>query len=171
MTSRVHILWESRMSIHNVLYAEEKQLKVSRRNQYSRLLQQRLAKTSTIVRQITAIDGVLSRIRKATLPSLIPVLTVQQIYCIVSVIGLKFKEVLRLGHSSVWCWKLGTSEGRSGILASFETRCWRRKEISWTDRVRNEVVLHRVKEDRNILHTVKRRKANWIGHSCVGTAF
>jgi hypothetical protein len=30
--------------------------------------------------------------------------------------------------------------------------------------VRNEEVLHRVKEDRNILHTIKRRKANWIGH-------
>jgi alpha-D-ribose 1-methylphosphonate 5-triphosphate synthase subunit PhnL len=42
--------------------------------------------------------------------------------------------------------------------------CWRRMEkISWTDRVRNEV-LHRVKEERNILHTIKRRKANWIGH-------
>jgi hypothetical protein len=30
--------------------------------------------------------------------------------------------------------------------------------------VRNEEVLHRVKEDRNIVHTIKRRKANWIGH-------
>jgi hypothetical protein len=30
--------------------------------------------------------------------------------------------------------------------------------------VRNEEVLHRVKEERNILHTIKRRKANWIGH-------
>ena len=37
-------------------------------------------------------------------------------------------------------------------------------EISWTDRVRNEKVLHRAKEERNILHTVKRRKANWIGY-------
>jgi hypothetical protein len=36
--------------------------------------------------------------------------------------------------------------------------------ISWTDRVRNEEVLHRVKEKRNILHTITRRKANWIGH-------
>jgi hypothetical protein len=35
-------------------------------------------------------------------------------------------------------------------------------EISWTDRARNEV-LHRVKEERNIIRTVKRRKANWIG--------
>jgi hypothetical protein len=30
--------------------------------------------------------------------------------------------------------------------------------------VRNEEVLHRVKEERNTLHTIKRRKANWIGH-------
>jgi hypothetical protein len=36
--------------------------------------------------------------------------------------------------------------------------------ISWTDRVRNEEVLHRVKEERNIVHTIKRQKANWIGH-------
>jgi hypothetical protein len=28
----------------------------------------------------------------------------------------------------------------------------------------NEEVLHRVKEERNILHTIKRREANWIGH-------
>jgi hypothetical protein len=30
--------------------------------------------------------------------------------------------------------------------------------------VKNEEVLHRVKEERNIIHTAKRRKANWIGH-------
>jgi ribosomal 50S subunit-associated protein YjgA (DUF615 family) len=42
---------------------------------------------------------------------------------------------------------------------------WRRMEqISWTDRVGSEEILRRVKEERNILHTVKRRKANWIGH-------
>ena len=47
---------------------------------------------------------------------------------------------------------------------SFEMWCWRRMEkISWTDRVGNEKMLHRVKE-RNVVHTVKRRKANWIGH-------
>jgi hypothetical protein len=28
----------------------------------------------------------------------------------------------------------------------------------------NEAVLHSVKEKRNILHTVRRRKATWIGH-------
>ena len=37
--------------------------------------------------------------------------------------------------------------------------CWRRMEkISWTDRVRNEEVLLRDKEERNILHTVKRKE-------------
>jgi hypothetical protein len=30
--------------------------------------------------------------------------------------------------------------------------------------VKNEEILHRVKEERNILHTIKIRKANWIGH-------
>jgi len=33
--------------------------------------------------------------------------------------------------------------------------------------VRDEV-LHRIKEDRNILHTMKRRKANLIGHILCG---
>ena len=43
--------------------------------------------------------------------------------------------------------------------------CWRRLEkISWTDHVRNEEVLLRVKEQRNILHEIRKRKANWIGH-------
>jgi hypothetical protein len=37
-------------------------------------------------------------------------------------------------------------------------------EESWTDRVRNEMVSHRVKEERNIIRAIKRRKANWIGH-------
>ena len=43
--------------------------------------------------------------------------------------------------------------------------CWRRMEnISWTDHVRNEEVLLSVKEQRNILHEIRKRKANWIGH-------
>jgi hypothetical protein len=49
-------------------------------------------------------------------------------------------------------------------LESFEMWCWRRMEkISWTDHVRNEVLL-RVKEQRNILHEIRKWKANWIGH-------
>jgi hypothetical protein len=43
--------------------------------------------------------------------------------------------------------------------------CWRRMEkISCTDHVRNEDVLLRVKEQRNTLHEIRKRKANWIGH-------
>ena len=38
------------------------------------------------------------------------------------------------------------------------------EKISWTDHVRNENVLLRVKEQRNILHEIRKRKANWIGH-------
>jgi hypothetical protein len=47
-------------------------------------------------------------------------------------------------------------------MKSFEM-CWRRMEkISWADHMRNEV-LQRVKEDRNILQTIRRRKVNWVG--------
>jgi hypothetical protein len=38
------------------------------------------------------------------------------------------------------------------------------EKISWTDCVRNEDQLHSVKEERNILHTIKRMKAVWFGH-------
>jgi hypothetical protein len=38
------------------------------------------------------------------------------------------------------------------------------EKISWTDHVRNEEVLLRVKEQRNIPHEISKRKADWIGH-------
>jgi hypothetical protein len=38
------------------------------------------------------------------------------------------------------------------------------EEISRTGCVRNGEVLHRVKEERNILQTIKRRNTNWIDH-------
>jgi hypothetical protein len=38
------------------------------------------------------------------------------------------------------------------------------EKISWTDCVRNVEVLLRVKKERKILQTIKRRKVNWIGH-------
>ena len=37
------------------------------------------------------------------------------------------------------------------------------EKISCTDHVRNEEVLLRVNELRNILHEITKRKANWIG--------
>jgi hypothetical protein len=36
--------------------------------------------------------------------------------------------------------------------------------IIWAARVRHEEVLLRVNEQRNILHEISKRKANWIGH-------
>jgi hypothetical protein len=41
------------------------------------------------------------------------------------------------------------------------------EKFSWTDYVRNEEVLLGVKEQRNILHEIRKRKANWIGNFCV----
>ena len=38
------------------------------------------------------------------------------------------------------------------------------EKISWTDCVKTEEVLRRVKEGKNILHTVEGRKDKWIGH-------
>jgi hypothetical protein len=50
-------------------------------------------------------------------------------------------------------------------LESCQTRCSGRvDEIRFTDRDKNEEQIHRVKGKRNILRTIKRRKANWVGH-------
>jgi hypothetical protein len=41
----------------------------------------------------------------------------------------------------------------------FETWSWRRLEnISWNDRVRNKELLHTVKEERNVLHVIKKEE-------------
>ena len=67
-------------------------------------------------------------------------------------------------------WTLRTVDQK--YLESFEMWCWRRMEkISWIDYVRNEEVLLRVNEQRNILREIRKRKANWIGHILVETAF
>ena len=50
-------------------------------------------------------------------------------------------------------------------LQSFAMCFWRRMEkISQTDHVRNEEVLLTVNEQRNILHEIRKWKANWIDH-------
>jgi len=50
-------------------------------------------------------------------------------------------------------------------LESFEMWCWRRMDkLSWTDHVRNEEVLLKVKVQKNILHEISKGKANLIGH-------
>jgi hypothetical protein len=60
-------------------------------------------------------------------------------------------------------WTLRAADQK--YLESFKMGCWRRMEkISWTEHVRNGEVLVRVEEQRNIVHEIRKRKANWIGH-------
>jgi hypothetical protein len=88
-------------------------------------------------------------------------------------IGLKFveetSEMLHLEHGFVWCWNLDVSSSRSETPGKF----WNvvMEKISWTDHVGNEEVLLRDSEQKNILHEIRKRKANWIGHIFVETAF
>jgi hypothetical protein len=59
---------------------------------------------------------------------------------------------------------LDTSEGRSEIAGKFRNVVLEKNGEDQMNRsVRIEEVLRRVKQERNILHTVERRKANWIG--------
>jgi hypothetical protein len=63
--------------------------------------------------------------------------------------------VLKLGH-------FGTqSRNTLKVLKCGAEEGWGRSV--GTDRTKDEV-LHRVKEERNMQGTIKRRKANWIGH-------
>jgi hypothetical protein len=60
-------------------------------------------------------------------------------------------------------WVLRASDQK--YVGSFEMWCWKRMEkVSWAFRVRNGELLHREKEERDIIHTINRRKANWIGY-------
>jgi hypothetical protein len=67
--------------------------------------------------------------------------------------------------SIVFCgaetWTLRKADQK--YLESFEIWYCRRMEISWTDYEKKEEMVI-VKEERNILHTIKIRKAKWIGH-------
>jgi hypothetical protein len=77
-------------------------------------------------------------------------------------IDLELKKKLVICNT--WCivihvaetWTLLAVDQRH--LESFEMWCWRRMEkINWTDRVRNEEVLLRAKEQRDILHEISKR--------------
>jgi len=71
--------------------------------------------------------------------------------------GLIFKEELCI---VLKLWKVDQKQ-----MESFIIWCWRSMEkIFWNDCMRNEEVLHSAKQDRNIKHTIQRRKAKWNGH-------
>jgi hypothetical protein len=80
-------------------------------------------------------------------------------------LDLKWRK--KLVKCYIWCialygaetWTIRAADQKH--LESFEIWCWRRMEkSSWTDHVRNEVLL-RAKEQKNILHEISKRKANW----------
>jgi hypothetical protein len=60
-------------------------------------------------------------------------------------------SVIAVHGAETWTpWKVHVK-----YLESFEAWCWRRMEkISWTDRLKNEEILRRIKEEMNILGTV-----------------
>jgi len=64
--------------------------------------------------------------------------------------------------AEIWTfWKVDQEEP-----GSFKIWCCRRMDkIRWTNRLKIEEVLNEVQEDRKLLHTIRRKKANWIGHS------
>jgi len=61
---------------------------------------------------------------------------------------------------------LDTSERGSEILGKFQNVMLEKDAKDLLDRLcKNEELLYGVKEERNILHTIKKRNAKWIGHS------
>jgi hypothetical protein len=67
-------------------------------------------------------------------------------------------------------WKLRNVDQK--YLKIFEIWCWRRMEkIVWTDRIRNEEILHRIQKERNILRTIKEGNITGFVTTCVGTVF
>ena len=77
---------------------------------------------------------------------------------------LKFKEetseALHLEHNLLWCWKLDTAGSISEILGKFCVVVLESREIICSVGVKNEeLALQRAKEEWDILHVVKRRKA------------
>ena len=38
------------------------------------------------------------------------------------------------------------------------------EKIKWSEKVTNEEIIERIREERTLFNTIVRRKANWIGH-------
>ena len=71
-----------------------------------------------------------------------------------------------------YIWSRALYYSAAWILQTIHQKClksfqmsYRRTEIRCTDQVKNEEVLRRVKEEMNILHTIKQRETDWTGHN------
>ena len=71
-----------------------------------------------------------------------------------------------------YIWSIALYVAQTWTIQAVEKNTWkvlkcgagRMEKISRTDHVRNEEVLLRVNEQRNILHEISKRKVSWIGH-------
>lgn len=67
-------------------------------------------------------------------------------------------------------WTLTQSTSKK--LEAFEMWCYRRMlKIPWIDKIRNEEVLERLKKEREVLATVKKRKLEYFGHLMRGEKY
>jgi hypothetical protein len=58
-------------------------------------------------------------------------------------------------------WTLGKNEER--VINAFETWCWRGMlKIKWADKLTNDEVFQRAKEERLLLKLLKNRRHSWI---------
>ena len=73
-------------------------------------------------------------------------------------------KMLHLEHGFVWCWNLDASGSRSEIPRKFWNVVLEKYGEDQLDRSREKWRSVRVNEQRNILHEIRKRKANWIGH-------
>ncbi|KAI5721796.1 hypothetical protein M8J77_025821 [Diaphorina citri] len=73
--------------------------------------------------------------------------------------------MLYLECSAIWLRDVDHEEERGKIPGKFrDVALEKNGKIKWSDKIRNEEVLRRVGEERSILKTIKKRKANWLGH-------
>ena len=72
--------------------------------------------------------------------------------------------MLRLDHGCVWCWNLDAPGNRSETPGKFWNVVLEKDGEDHLDRSYEKWRSVRVNEQRNILHEIRKRKANWIGH-------
>ena len=65
------------------------------------------------------------------------------------------------GEAAMYYLRIGLAYSAVSTFISMGRFVWK---ISWTHHVRNEEVLLRVNEQRYILHEIRKRKTNLIGH-------
>jgi len=70
-----------------------------------------------------------------------------------------------LEHSFIWCWNLDASGSRSETPGKFWNVMLEKNgkdQLDWSCGKWRSIA--RVNEQKNILHEIRKRKANWIGH-------